>query len=532
MYHGSMQSGGQGVYLANVTRELSRLGHEVHVISAPPYPELDPSVHTSPDRDAQLPDDAPRPAPVLPRRAGAESSASAELLRVRSTRFTWRPDRRLQHARAGAAGARSKRSTGRSTSCTTTRRWGTALLMMRAMLGPRRRRERAPPARCRCAERRALRVDTLPDEGAAHRLVSMADAARRRAPSRCADLRLARFGRADHAALVAAGRPHARDLRRRRYRALSPGRCDEIEPGALLFVGNSEDYNKGIIYLLRAMALLPRSHARISIVVGGPSGAAPRVAPRDRAARYRRSRDDRRPRRRTPSWRHGTGARRCSFRRRSTKASGCPAARRWPRHAGHRDGRRRAAGAWSPKARRASSCRRPIQMRSPTRSRGCWPIPCAAGRWARPGGPASSSASPGTGTRVPSRRCTSLYCRGEGASGTVGESNDLRLRPGAGLSAVAPCTMRRMPDDTRPLRICFLMYHGSMESGGQGIYLANVTRELARLGHDVHVISGPPYPVLDPAVQDHRIETHSFQTMMLDRGVLPSASIRSCSSSR
>ncbi|HEY7801714.1 MAG TPA: glycosyltransferase family 4 protein, partial [Dehalococcoidia bacterium] len=75
-----------------------------------------------------------------------------------------------------------------------------------------------------------------------------------------------------------------------------------------------------------------------------------------------------------------------------------------------------------------------------------------------------------------------------------------------------------MPDDTRPLRICFLMYHGSMESGGQGIYLSNLTRELARLGHDIHVISGPPYPVLDPAVHHHPVETHSFQTMMLDRG--------------
>jgi glycosyltransferase involved in cell wall biosynthesis len=62
------------------------------------------------------------------------------------------------------------------------------------------------------------------------------------------------------------------------------------------------------------------------------------------------------------------------------------------------------------------------------------------------------------------------------------------------------------------------MYHGSMESGGQGVYLANVTRELARRGHDVHVISAPPYPLLDPAVTHHRITTHSFQTMLLDRG--------------
>jgi glycosyltransferase involved in cell wall biosynthesis len=61
------------------------------------------------------------------------------------------------------------------------------------------------------------------------------------------------------------------------------------------------------------------------------------------------------------------------------------------------------------------------------------------------------------------------------------------------------------------------MYHGSMESGGQGVYLANVTRELTRRGHDVHVISGPPYPKLDPAITEHRITTSSFQAMLLDR---------------
>jgi glycosyltransferase involved in cell wall biosynthesis len=61
------------------------------------------------------------------------------------------------------------------------------------------------------------------------------------------------------------------------------------------------------------------------------------------------------------------------------------------------------------------------------------------------------------------------------------------------------------------------MYHGSMESGGQGVYLSHVTRELARRGHDVHVISGPPYPALDAAVRHHRIATHSFQSMLLDR---------------
>ena len=61
------------------------------------------------------------------------------------------------------------------------------------------------------------------------------------------------------------------------------------------------------------------------------------------------------------------------------------------------------------------------------------------------------------------------------------------------------------------------MYHGSMASGGQGVYLSNLGRELAALGHQVHVISGPPYPDLHPAVHDHRLQTYSFQSMLLDR---------------
>ena len=60
------------------------------------------------------------------------------------------------------------------------------------------------------------------------------------------------------------------------------------------------------------------------------------------------------------------------------------------------------------------------------------------------------------------------------------------------------------------MRICFLMYHGSMYSGGQGVYLYYLTRELTRLGHEAHVIAGPPYPTMPPAVQVHRLESFSW----------------------
>lgn len=47
---------------------------------------------------------------------------------------------------------------------------------------------------------------------------------------------------------------------------------------------------------------------------------------------------------------------------------------------------------------------------------------------------------------------------------------------------------------SRPLRICFVAYRGNMRCGGQGVYLWFLARELAKLGHDVDVFVGPPYP--------------------------------------
>lgn len=46
----------------------------------------------------------------------------------------------------------------------------------------------------------------------------------------------------------------------------------------------------------------------------------------------------------------------------------------------------------------------------------------------------------------------------------------------------------------RPLRIAFVAYRGNMNSGGQGIYLWFLAREMARQGHEVDVYVGPPYP--------------------------------------
>ena len=49
----------------------------------------------------------------------------------------------------------------------------------------------------------------------------------------------------------------------------------------------------------------------------------------------------------------------------------------------------------------------------------------------------------------------------------------------------------------RPLRIALLSYRSKPHSGGQGVYVRHLSRELAALGHHVEVFSGQPYPELD-----------------------------------
>ena len=53
----------------------------------------------------------------------------------------------------------------------------------------------------------------------------------------------------------------------------------------------------------------------------------------------------------------------------------------------------------------------------------------------------------------------------------------------------------------RPLRIALLGYRSNPFSGGQGIYIKYLSRALTAEGHEVHVISGPPYPDLDDNIR-------------------------------
>jgi glycosyltransferase involved in cell wall biosynthesis len=49
------------------------------------------------------------------------------------------------------------------------------------------------------------------------------------------------------------------------------------------------------------------------------------------------------------------------------------------------------------------------------------------------------------------------------------------------------------------MRVALLSYRGNPRSGGQGVYVRFLSRELARLGHHVTVFAGQPWPALDEA---------------------------------
>ena len=51
------------------------------------------------------------------------------------------------------------------------------------------------------------------------------------------------------------------------------------------------------------------------------------------------------------------------------------------------------------------------------------------------------------------------------------------------------------------LRIAILSYRSAKYGGGQGVYVRDISFALSLLGHDVDVISGPPYPNLHDNVK-------------------------------
>ncbi len=70
------------------------------------------------------------------------------------------------------------------------------------------------------------------------------------------------------------------------------------------------------------------------------------------------------------------------------------------------------------------------------------------------------------------------------------------IQPLAGAAGVAAENTAR-----GPLRIALLGYRSQPFGGGQGVYLRFLSKALVEAGHTVDVISGPPYPHLDPRVR-------------------------------
>ena len=73
------------------------------------------------------------------------------------------------------------------------------------------------------------------------------------------------------------------------------------------------------------------------------------------------------------------------------------------------------------------------------------------------------------------------------------------------------------------MKICLLCYRGNKYCGGQGIYLYYLSRELQRMGHEVDVIVGPPYPDIAEGIRMHRLESLNLYDRLIEgkKGFLP-----------
>ena len=60
------------------------------------------------------------------------------------------------------------------------------------------------------------------------------------------------------------------------------------------------------------------------------------------------------------------------------------------------------------------------------------------------------------------------------------------------------------------MKIGLLSYRGNPYCGGQGIYLTYLANELVKLGHEVHVLVGPPWPLYLQGATVHKIENYNF----------------------
>lgn len=80
------------------------------------------------------------------------------------------------------------------------------------------------------------------------------------------------------------------------------------------------------------------------------------------------------------------------------------------------------------------------------------------------------------------------------AVGTISTGTD------AGTQPVQNRDRAPVADNRRGLRIALLSYRSDPRVGGQGVFAANIARTLAARGHEVTILSGPPYPEVPEGV--------------------------------
>ena len=80
--------------------------------------------------------------------------------------------------------------------------------------------------------------------------------------------------------------------------------------------------------------------------------------------------------------------------------------------------------------------------------------------------------------------------------------DDLLRKTGSEKSA-----MRRLGDN---LRICLMSYRGNPYCGGQGIYVQYLAHELVKLGHEVSLMVGPPYPFHLDGARELRVPNNIY----------------------
>ena len=71
------------------------------------------------------------------------------------------------------------------------------------------------------------------------------------------------------------------------------------------------------------------------------------------------------------------------------------------------------------------------------------------------------------------------------------------------------------------LKIALLSYRSAPFSGGQGIFVKELSNALLKRGHEIDIISGPPMPMLNPGIKLIKLEglnlfeTFSFRDRIL-----------------